>query len=112
MRLGFASNKLKRTMESEAALKRAYGTRAGAIKRRLAILDSAKCLADVPRVPPDRCHELTGDRAGQFAVMVSGNDRLLFEPDHDPVPQLDDGGIDLKGVNAITIVSVEDYHGR
>lgn len=112
MRISFATTKLKRSMESEAALKRDYGTRASAIKRRLDVLESAPCLNDVPRTPPDRCHELGNNRSGKFAVDVSGNYRLIFEPGNDPVPLKEDGGIDLRAVNMITILGVEDYHGR
>jgi len=93
-------------------MKKVYGKMASGLKRRLAILDSAACLNDVPTGSPDWCHELKGKLAGGFAVEVSGNYRLIFEPDHNPVPKLDDGGIDLKNVTAVRVLEVVDYHGK
>tara|TARA_R110002049_G_scaffold106507_1_gene253909 strand:- start:2124 stop:2474 length:351 start_codon:yes stop_codon:yes gene_type:complete len=112
VKIDFASRKLQKSMEGESSLKKTYGKLASALKRRLAILDSATCLDDVPTSSPDWCHELKGKRAGTFAVEVSGNYRLIFEPDHDPVPLLGDGGIDLKTVTAVKILEVSDYHGK
>jgi proteic killer suppression protein len=45
-------------------------------------------------------------------VVLTGNWRLIFRPDHDPVPQRSDGGIDLAAVTAVIIVAIEDYHGN
>lgn len=112
MELDFASRKLRRQMESEKELIKAYGQLARAIQRRLGVLARAASLADVPAVPPERCHLLTGRFAGCYAVDVSGNWRLIFRPDHDPVPQKESGGVDLTKVTAIVIEGVEDYHGK
>ena len=39
--------------------------------------------------------------------------RLVFEPNHDPLPRREDGGIDLDQVTAITVIwEVIDYHPR
>ena len=61
-------------------------------------------------IPAARCHELTGNRKGQLAVRVSVNYRLIFEPNHEPVPAKADGGLDWEAVTAITILDIEDYH--
>lgn len=61
---------------------------------------------------PGKCHQLTGDRAGQFALSLWGSCRLVFVPDHDPVPRLADGGIDRSRVTRIAIKEVVDYHGK
>jgi proteic killer suppression protein len=37
--------------------------------------------------------------------------RLLFVPDHDPVPAKDDGGLDWTHVTAVRIIGIEDTHG-
>lgn len=69
-------------------------------------------MADVSRLPPPRCHALTGDRAGQFAVTTTQQYRLIFEPANVPIPVLEDGGIDLAEITAIRILEVDiDYHG-
>ncbi len=36
--------------------------------------------------------------------------RLIFIPDHGPVPRHEDGGLDWSLVTAITILGVEDTH--
>jgi len=81
------------------------------LKKRLASLRAAPTLADMENVPGN-CHSLHADRAGQFAVDLRGPYRLIFEPDHDPVPRLDDGGIDNTRVTTIIIKEVDDYHGN
>ena len=110
MDLSFASNKLARELADEEAMRKAYGDRAKRLKLRLDLLVATACLDDVPPVPPTRRHELTGGWAGHYAVDVTGNWRLIFRPNHDPVPRTEQGGVDLKSVTAIEIVSIEDYH--
>ena len=80
------------------------------IKLRMAVLRAADCLEQVPVKPPDRRHELSGKLKGEFAVDLRHPYRLIFKPQHNPVPLKDDGGIDLTKVTAITILRVEDYH--
>ena len=57
-----------------------------------------------------RFHQLTGDLIGVFSLSVGGPLRLLFEPDHDPVPMLPDGGINRARVTRIIILGIRDYH--
>jgi len=112
MNLAFASKKLKRQLADEKEMGRAFGHVMPALKRRLDLLRAAPCLEQVPIMPPLRRHELSHDWAGHFAVVLTGNWRLVFRPDHDPVPQRSDGGIDLAAVTAVIIVAIEDYHGN
>jgi len=37
--------------------------------------------------------------------------RLIFVPDHNPVPKREDGGLDWSRVTAVIILGVEDTHG-
>lgn len=91
---------------------REYGTEnAGKIKQRLGVLQAANCLEEVTVLPPERRHELIGNRKGHFAVDLKHPPRPIFEPNHDPLPRKADGGLDLKKINAIIIIEVEDYHG-
>lgn len=110
MNIAFKTKRLGKMLSSEAAIQAAYGKLARRIMRQMAVLHAAPTLAEVSHLPPQRCHELTGNLRGTFAVAVDGNNRLLFKPDHDPVPDTGDGGIDLQQVTAIKILSVEDYH--
>lgn len=78
--------------------------------QRLQELDAAETLADVARVPPPRCHELKGDRAGQLSVDLQHPYRLLFLPANDPVPQRSDGGLDWGRVTEVEIIGIADTH--
>lgn len=41
-----------------------------------------------------------------------GQYRLIFEPDHEPLPELLDGGVDRAKVTKILIREVVDYHDK
>ena len=77
------------------------------LRSRLADLGAA---VHVRELVAGRPHPLTGDRQGQFAVDLHGGVRLVFEPDHDPVPVLAADGIDWEQVTQITIIYIGDYH--
>ena len=83
---------------------------AKAIMRRMAVLKAAGNLALVPTTKPERRHQLKGNREGAFAVDLIHPHRLVFEPNHEPMPLTDDGGIDTERVTAIKILEVIDYH--
>jgi proteic killer suppression protein len=83
---------------------------ARAISTGIIVLASAESLAMIPPTPPERLHQLQGQRQNQFAVDLVHPYRMVFEPDHEPIPRKDDGGIDLTKVTAITFINVIDYH--
>ena len=109
--IAFRTRRLERTFNSERELNRAYDRRmARTIMMRLAVLKSSRSLSLVPTTRPDRLHQLIGDRRGQFAVDLVHPFRLIFVPNHDPVPLKEDGGIDRDKVTAIRMLEVVDYH--
>lgn len=111
MEIFFKNAKLAKCLNEEARLKKEFGERnAKEIRLRLAVLVSAPTLAHVPTVPPDRCHLLKGKYAGCYAVDAAHPFRIVFQPEHDPVPKKADGGVDLQKVTAITILEIVDYH--
>ena len=100
--------KLEKQLTSDKEMQKTFGLeRAKALKLRLGVLSNAKTLADVPVDPPPRCHQLKGKRKGQFAVVLIGNWRLVFEPD----PQVK-GQVNLAEVKKIRLLEVVDYHGE
>lgn len=110
MEISFATSKLAKLCNSEKKLRAAYGPRmAGVIQQRLVDLDAAKTL-EMMRGIPGRCHQLTENLDGLFAVDLVHPDRLVFVPDQDPVPQLSGGGIDWSRVTKIEVVGIGDYH--
>ncbi len=71
------------------------------------MLSVASCVAELVAGRP---HPLKGDRAGEFALDLEGAKRLVFQPDNDPIPLLEDGSIDWSKVTAVCIVFIGDYH--
>ncbi len=111
MDIDFARARLKKMFNSGKDLKRAYGDRmVRTIAMRMAVLRRAQTLSMVPVTKPDRRHQLEGNRAGQYAVNLVHPNRLVFEPNHNPMPRKEDGGIDTDQVTAITIIEVINYH--
>ena len=110
MRIEFKTNKLKKQLTDPRELVKALGQRAKKAKQRMEEFKAAENLAVIATLPGPRCHELTGDHAGQLAVDISGNYRIVFEPYHDPIPEKDNGGLNWEQVTAIRILQIEDYH--
>jgi proteic killer suppression protein len=110
LEITFATKKLANIIISKEAIRRKYGNDNGRkIIRRMEVLRAAECLLHVPITPPERCHQLTGDRDEQFAIDIQHPYRLLFRP-MEPIPRKPDGGIDLSAVTRIVITSIVDYH--
>ena len=80
------------------------------LMNRLAILKAARSLELVPTSPPERRHQLRGGRDEHYAVDLVHPYRLVFKPNHEPLPRKQDGGIDTERVTAVTIIEIVDYH--
>ena len=80
------------------------------LQQRLMELKAAPCLDDISKVPPPRCHPLSGDRDGQLSVDLEHPYRLLFIPANDPIPVTQDGGLDWTKVTEIEIIEITDTH--
>ena len=105
------TNKLKKIFNSEAKLFKNYGKENGRlIMRRLGFLAAAPSLAKVPHTKPFRRHQLSGKQKDLFTVDLKHPRRLVFKPNHDPLPRKKDGGLDLTKITAITILGVKDTH--
>ncbi len=112
MEVRFADKSLARKLGTHKDQVKNYGADvAKVLNRRLNQLAAAENL-ETMRHLPGRCHELRGDRAGRLAVSLTGNLRLVFEPADDPVPRKADGGLEWSGITEVTILEVEDYHGK
>ena len=111
MQITFKTTKLKKIFEQRSLLQKEFGDKcAKKIMLRISILKAAPNLDSVPKIKPDRCHSLDGNRKGQYAVDLLHPFRLVFIPDHEDIPELETGGIDLTKVTCIKILKVEDYH--
>lgn len=110
MKISYKSNKLEKQLTNPKKMRKAFGVTAKKVNQRMKDLSGAETLAVMRKLPAARCHELSGDKNGLLAVDVSGNYRLIFEPNHIPPPEKEDGGLDWQQVTKIKILSVEDYH--
>lgn len=110
MKISYKSNKLEKQLTDPKKMNKAFGVMAKKVNQRMKELSGADHLAVMRSLPAARCHELSGDKKGLLAVDVSGNNRLIFEPNHNPVPKKVDGGLDWQQVTEIKILAVEDYH--
>lgn len=116
MEISYKNRKLEKSLTQNVLLEKEHGTiRAKKIRHRITELRAASNLGDLgpPLSGPARCHELTeGGRKWHLSVDLDHPYRLIFTPDHSPVPVKKDGGLDWSQVTAVTILGVENTHGK
>ena len=97
MEIDFAAARLLRASRSLSEATRLYGVPIGRkYIQRLAVIRAVDEFSQLYGLRALRLHPLSGNRAGQYAVTLTGNYRLIIEP------------ITGEGVR---ILGVEDYHG-
>jgi proteic killer suppression protein len=107
----FRTKKLQKVCSNTKSAKKEYGHEmARKLQQRLMELKAASCLDDISRVPPPRCHLLSGNRDGQLSVDLKHPRRLYFIPANDPVPETKDGGLDWCNVTEIEITEIFNPH--
>lgn len=114
MDIVFSSKKLKKQLNEEKVMVKTHGPRrCRLLKVIMTQLRAAPNLGIFapPYSPPNRCHELKGNKKGQLSVDLDHPYRLLFKPANDPIPTREEGGLDWNKVTAIEIKGVEDTHG-
>ena len=110
MDITYASNKIKKKLSSLAEIKKAYGTMAKKVQNRLDEIKASPNLKVLMQIPAANCHPLAGDMNDEWALNISGNHRMIFDINHDPVPQKDTGGVETIEVTDIRIIETKDYH--
>lgn len=110
MEISYKSRKLEKQLTDLKELNKSFGQLARKVNQRIKDLTEANNLAIMRSLPAARCHELTGKHKGEFAVDVSGNYRLIFQPNHNPIPRKNDGGMNWEEITKIQITRIEDYH--
>ena len=111
MEISFKKKKLEKLAHDDRKREKELGKpMAKKLKSRLdAIWYYADTLEDL-RNMPGNFHELTGDRKGQFACDLVGQNRLIFIPQNNPIPTDDDGRYIWSDITAIEVIEIEDYH--
>ena len=108
MELLYKTNKLKKSLTTDNGLTKSYGKLARKIKQRRTMLETADNLEVISKLPVLRMHQHKGK--GTWSIDIQENWRILFGITQDPIPTLEDGGIDLKAITIISIESIEDPH--
>jgi proteic killer suppression protein len=110
MELSYKNNKLKKSLTTDKRIVKGYGTIAKKVKLRITQLNNADNLEVISKLSALRLHQHIGKGKGTWSIDIQENWRILFEINQDPIPTLEDGGIDLKAITIISIESVEDPH--
>jgi proteic killer suppression protein len=106
----FATRKLQKTLSSTADRAKSYGAINGKIiGRRLDVITAATTLEDLQHVP-GKFHPLAHNRKGQFSFHIEEPLRLIFRPDHDPLPLDANGNLIWAQVTRVEILEIVDYH--
>jgi len=77
--VAFRTRKLQRRYQRSADATRAYGDEVGRKHiARINLMKQARDIEELRQLPVLHCHPLTGNRAGQWAVSLTGFHRLIF----------------------------------
>ena len=109
MEVAYEDPRFEALLHNERELNRAHGT--DVVKKlrvRVTSIREASNLAELHALG-GRTHQLSGNRAGRFAIDLSGRLRLEFRPTP-PVPTRPDGGIELTGVTRVTLIEISDHY--
>jgi toxin HigB-1 len=111
MEITFVSRKIEKLCNSQKEMRAKLGDRnSKVLQLRLGQMRAAGTLEDLGKLPGARCHELAGNRKGQLAVDLVHPQRLIFSPDHNPLPAKPDGGLDWHRITRVTVLEIGDYH--
>jgi plasmid maintenance system killer protein len=107
----FKTKKLQKICNNRNESIKKFGPKiARKLQQRLMELKAASCLDDISRVPPPRCHQLSGNRDGQLSADLEHPYRLLFIPANNPIPVTQDGGLNWAKVTEVEIIEIADTH--
>ena len=109
MKITYRDKKLRKLCKnSREAMRKLGADSARKLQSRHSDMEAAASVEELP--PLGNPHPLSGDRKGQFSIGLAGGVRLVFEPDHNPVPRRVDLGVDWRRVTEVRIVFIGDYH--
>lgn len=76
---------------------------------RIEMLANANNLEEL-RYMAGKFHELISTRRGQWACHLIEPYRLVFKPQHDPIPTNENGQYIWEEITAVHIIEIIDYH--
>ena len=105
MKIEISDRKLKKIINDEKKLIQKYGpVNSRRIVQRFNELASISNFGSLVKYKIGRCHSLTGDLKGKYALDLEHPLRMIIE-------QISDNNQDLQNVVAVRIVKIGDYHG-
>ena len=108
----FQTTKMAKVCNSSQERVREFGPeRAKRLGLRLDQMSAAASLQVFKTVHP-RCHQLTGNRGGQWSADLDGPYRLIFEIADDPIPLDEHENINLAEVRKVRIINIADTHAN
>ena len=110
MNIDYKNNKIRKVLSDAREMQKAFGNLAKKVSQRMEQLRAAPTLANMQMYQAARCHELKGERKGEWAIDISVNHRMIFEINQQPLPSNKDGSVDTKKVTGIMITETTDYH--
>lgn len=112
MNIIFAERKLEKyANDYKLSIRKLGAVRAELYQKRLQDMFDVESFADLEHLPGN-FHQLTGNRAGQWACSLDQPYRLIFQPGEDPVPIDENGAPILKEIKIVEIQEITNYHGK
>lgn len=98
LQITYADRKIEKMCTDLEAAERKHGTQiAEMIHQRIQEISAADSVEQLVQYHIGKCHPLTGNRSGQYAMSLTKNWRLVFEK--------------VKGyLKVVCIIEVKDYH--
>ncbi|KGO13444.1 hypothetical protein NZ45_12335 [Clostridium botulinum] len=111
MKVTIGSKKLEKIINNEKKLIKKYGVEnARLIIKRLDQLKAADSLGIMVKFRIGRCHSLSSNFKGKFALDLDHPDRLIIEPVFED--NIDLSQINYFDIKEIVVLEVKDYHGK
>jgi len=106
LKLEYKTNKLEKECADYKKARLKYGDRcAKLLHQRVKELKASDCLDDMVKWGIGRCHKLTGNLKGKYALDLDHPLRLIVEPINDECGE-------ITGIKIIKLLEVKDYHGN
>lgn len=103
MKITYKNNKLEKICTDFSKAKKVYGNQiATKLIQRINELEASNNLYDMSQIRSARLHQLKGNRKEEYAIMLTGNYRLILTSTA--------GNIKLEKIEEARIEDIEDYH--
>lgn len=106
MKVEIFDRKLRKVISDTRKLQRTYGSKnARLIVQRYNELENMPNLGLMLKFRVGRCHTLSGNLKGKYALDLEHPMRMIIEPVHEHENK------DVYKVEIVNIIKIEDYHG-